>query len=250
MAFNYGSIFGEYGDEKVSGTSKLHPYGTRLILPDGRIFKYGAMSSAAAIGAGQVCQTAAGVANHDMDLVVTAAAAVGAKAISLTLGATAATEDQYADGYIGINDGAGEGHVYKIRQHDAIGSGGSGTINLVDGDTISEALTTSSLVALHKSPYKDVIIYPTTTSGYCVGVASAEIAASSYGWFETWGLAKVLCDVAFVPGNHIRVSDNTAGSAEPLDRDGSNENDEEIGVAALIAPVTTDYGFVQLKISP
>ena len=250
MAFNYGSIFGEYGDEKVTGTTKLHPYGTRLIIPDGRIFKYGGMSSAAAIGAGQICQTAATTANHDMDLVMTAAASVGDKSFAITLGATAAAEDLYAEGYIGINDGAGEGHIYKIRQHDAIGSGGSGTINLVDGDTVAEATTTSSLAALHLSPYKNVIIYPTTTTGYCVGVAAAEIAASSYGWFQTWGLAKVLCDVAFVPGNHIRVSDNTAGSAEPLDRDGTHENDEELGVAALIAPVTTDYGFVQLKISP
>ena len=250
MAFNYGSIFGNYGDEKVSGTTKLHPYGTRLILPDGRIFKYGAMSSAAAIGAGQVCQTAATEANHDMDLVITAAAAVGAKAISLTLGATAAAEDLYAEGYVGINDGAGEGHVYKIRQHDEIGSGGSGTINLEDGDTISEAITTASLAALHLNPYKDVIIYPTTSTGFCVGVAASEIAASSYGWFQTWGLAKVLCDVAFVVGQHVRVSDGTAGSAEPLDRDGTHENEEEIGVSALIAPVSTDYGFVQLRISP
>jgi len=250
MSFFYGSIFGAFGDEKVSGTTKLHPFGTRLILPDGRIFKYGQMSSAAAIGAGQICQTAATVANHDMDLVMTAAASVGDKSFSITLGNTAATEDQYAEGYIGINDGAGEGHLYKIRQHDAIGSGGTGTINLSDGDTVSEATTTSSLAGLHKHPYKDIIIYPTTTSGFCVGVAAAEIAASSYGWFQTWGLGMVLCDVAFVPGNHIRVSDNTAGSAEPLDRDATNENDEEIGVAALIAPVSTDYGFVNLKISP
>lgn len=250
MAFNYGSIFGEYGDEKVSGTTKIHPYGTRLVLPDGRIFKYGQMSSAAAIGAGQICQTAATVAGHDMDLVITAAAAVGDKSIALTLGAGDADEDLYAEGYIGINDGAGEGHVYKISGHNAIAGSASGTINLVDGDSIAEAITTASLAALHKSPYKDVIIYPTTTTGFCVGVAASEIAASSYGWFQTWGLAKVLCDVAFVPGNHIRVSDGTAGSAEPLDRDGTHENDEEIGVAALIAPVSTDYGFVQLKISP
>jgi hypothetical protein len=46
------------------------------------------------------------------------------------------------------------------------------------------------------------------------------------------------------------VSDNTAGSGEPLDRDASNENDEVIGVASLIAPVSTDYGYVNLTINP
>jgi hypothetical protein len=250
MAFNYGSIFGEYGDEKVTGTSKVHPFGTRLVLPDGRIFKYGQMSTAAAIGAGQVCQTAVGVAGHDMDLVITAAGSVGDKSIALTLGAGDAAEDLYAEGYISINDGAGEGHLYKIAGHAAIDGSASGTINLVDGDTIAEAFTTGSLASLHKSPYKDVIIYPTTGTGFCVGVAATEIAALSYGWFQTRGLSMVLCDVAFVVGNHVRASDGTAGSAEPLDRDGTHENEEEIGVAALIAPVTTDYGFVQLTISP
>jgi len=45
------------------------------------------------------------------------------------------------------------------------------------------------------------------------------------------------------------VSDNTAGSGEPLDRDGTHENEESIGVASIIAPVTTDFGIVDLRIS-
>ena len=248
-AFSMSTIYGEPGDEKVTGTTKLHPYGTRMVIGE-RVFKYGQISSAAAVGAGHICQNAATVANHDMDLVIASAASVGDKSLSITLGGTAATEDQYADGYVYVNDAGGEGHIYKIRQHDAVNSSATGTFNLYDGDTIAEALTTSSLVGLIKNPYKDVIVYPTTTSGHCVGVAATEIAASSYGWFQTWGLAAVLCDVAFVPGNHIRVSDNTAGSAEPLDRDGTNENDEALGVATLIAPVSTDYGIVDLRIAP
>ena len=55
---------------------------------------------------------------------------------------------------------------------------------------------------------------------------------------------------AFVVGNHVRVSDNPAGSGEPLDRDGTHENEVTIGVASLIAPVTTDFGYVNLTIAP
>ena len=31
---------------------------------------------------------------------------------------------------------------------------------------------------------------------------------------------------------------------------GTHENEESIGVASLIAPVTTDYGYVDLRIRP
>ena len=247
MAFTYGTLWGDYGDEKVTGTSQIHPYGTRMVLPDGRVFYYGQTDGAQTAGA--ICQSAVGVANHDMDLAVNTAAA-GAKSLSVTVGGTAVTANQYADGYVYVNDGTGEGHIYKVRQHDAIDSSGSGTINLYDGDAIVVAFEAATIVGLAKNPYKDFIVFPTTATGHPVGVAATDFDDDDYGWLQTWGPAAVLCDVAFVIGNHVRVSDNTAGSGEPLDRDGSNENEETIGVATLIAPVTTDYGVVNLTINP
>ena len=67
MAFTYGTIWGDYGDEKITGTTKLHPFGTRMLVPDGRVFKYGGISSAGAVHAGKVVQAAASTAAHDMD---------------------------------------------------------------------------------------------------------------------------------------------------------------------------------------
>ena len=247
MALTYGSIWGDYGDEKVTGTTKLHPYGTRMVLPDGRVFYYGQPDGAQTAGA--ICQSAVGVANHDMDLATTTASA-GDKSVTVTLGGTAAAEDLYAEGYLYVNDGTGEGHNYKIRQHDAIGSGGSGAINLMDGDPIATGFAAATIVGLAKNPYKDFIVYPTTPTGHAVGVAATDFDDDDYGWLQTWGPAAVLCDVAFVIGNHVRVSDGTAGAGEPLDRDGTHENEETIGVASLIAPVTTDYGYVNLTINP
>ena len=247
MAFTYGTLWGDYGDEKVTGTSQIHPYGTRMVLPDGRVFYYGQTDGAQTAGA--ICQSAVGVANHDMDLAVNTAAA-GAKSLSVTVGGTAVTANQYADGYVYVNDGTGEGHIYKIRQHDAISSSGSGTINLYDGDAIVVAFEAATIVGLAKNPYKDFIVFPTTATGHPVGVAATDFDDDDYGWLQTWGPAAVLCDVAFVIGNHVRVSDNTAGSGEPLDRDGSAEDEVSIGIASLIAPVTTDYGYVNLTINP
>jgi hypothetical protein len=247
VALTYGTIWGNFGDEKDTGTTQLLALGSRMHLPDGRIYRYGQTDGAQTAGA--ICQSAVGVANHDMDLAVNTAS-VGDKSLSVTLGGTAATEDQYKDGYVYVNDGTGEGNIYKIRQHDAISSGAAGTINLHDGDAIAVAFEAATLVGLVKNPYKDFIVYPTTTTGHAVGVAATDFDDDDFGWLQTWGPAAVLCDVAFAIGNHVRVSDNTAGSGEPLDRDGTHENEETIGVASLIAPVTTDYGYVNLTINP
>ena len=247
MAFTYGTIWGNYGDEKVTGTTQLHPYGTRMVLPDNRVFYYGQTDGAQTAGA--ICQSPVGIANHDMDL-ATNTASSGDKSVTVTVGGTAATANQYADGYLYVNDGTGEGHIYKIRQHDAISSSGSGAINLYDGDAIATGFAAATIAGLAKNPYKDFIVYPTTSTGHAVGVAATDFDDDDFGWLQTWGPAAVLCDVAFVIGNHVRVSDGTAGSGEPLDRDGTHENEEVIGVASVIAPVTTDYGFVNLTINP
>ena len=254
-AFSQMSISGDPGDEKVTSTTKEHKYGTRMVIGD-RIFKYGGISSAAAVGAGKIVQASATIAGHDMDLVITAAVAVGGKSITVTTTATDAAEDLYADGYVYINDGAGEGHMYKILSHSAhdYSDDADLTLNFYDGDTCAEAITTSSLAGLMLSPYSNMVVSTAgahgARTGIVTGVCATEIAASSYGWFQTWGPAAVLCSTTgFVVGNHVRTSDNVAGAVEPLDRDGTNENWEAIGVAGLIAPVDTDYGVVDLRIS-
>ena len=247
MALTYGTIWGNYGDEKATGETKLHALSTRMVLPDGRVYYYGQTDGAQTAGA--ICQSAVGVANHDMALATNTASA-GDKSVTVTVGGTAATEDQYKDGFLYVNDGTGEGHIYKIRQHDAINSSGSGSINLYDGDAIATGFAAATIVGLAKNPYKDFIVFPTTGTGHPVGVAATDFDDDDYGWLQTWGPAAVLCDVAFVIGNHVRVSDNTAGSGEPLDRDGSAEDEVSIGIASLIAPVTTDYGYVNLTINP
>ena len=67
---------------------------------------------------------------------------------------------------------------------------------------------------------------------------------------QTWGPASVLANAAGVVGEHVRVGGTgTAGGYEDLDRDGSGENEQAIGVQMLIAPATNDYGLVFLQIS-
>ena len=245
MALKYGRIGGEFGDEKVTGTTQLHRLGTSMELPDGRVYYY--CQANGAITAGKICQNPVEVANHGHDLAVNTASA-GDKSLSITVGGTAVTEDQYKDGYVFTNDETAEGHVYKILQHDAIDSSGSGTINLYDSDSIAVAFVAGTQVGLMKNPYKDIIVYPTTGTGHCVGVTATDIADDYYGWLQTSGVAAVLMDGTVVLGNHLRASDGTAGAVEALDRDASNENEESIGVCTHVICATTEYGMVDLRI--
>ena len=255
MALTYGTIWGDYGDEKVTSTTADigNTIGTKLILPDGRVFRYS--FSNGAVGAGTGVQSSAAEANHDSDLAVASNAAVGDKSVSVTLGGTAAAEDLYANGYIYCNDsgtsGTGEGHVYRIRQHDLIGSGGTGTINLMDGDTIAEALTAShSQVGIVANPYMHVIPSPGgAQTGRTIGFAATEVADNTYFWAQTWGEAAVLADGTLVIFRPLRMSDGTAGAVEEY----SSQTDAEeqvVGYATNVLSADTEYQFAFLTISP
>jgi hypothetical protein len=246
MAFST-RIYADYGMEKKTGTDKYHSFGTILELPDGREFKY-AKAGAVALGQGKTVASAAPIAHHDMDL-VTAATAVGATSITVTLEGTLATEDQYADGYIYTNDATGEGQIYRIAGHDAIDSAGSGAIDLAENDKVAVALTTATLSGLIANPYSAVVVTPTTVLNRTCGVPATEIAASAYGWIQTKGLASVQVLGTVVVGQPIRVSGEApAGAVATVDRDGSHENEQEIGVYMGIVSVTTDKALVWLAI--
>jgi hypothetical protein len=250
MALTYGTIWGDYGDEKVTSTSEDLGLvvGTRMVLPDSRVFRYSFTNGAGP--AGQGVQSSAALANHDSGLGVASAAAVGAKSVSVTLGATDATEDLYANGYLFVNDATGEGHVYKIRQHDLISGSGTGTINLEDGDTIAEALTTSSKVGLVANPYMHVIPTPGgAQTGRCVGYAPTEVADNAYFWAQTWGEAAILVDGTLVIFRPVRVSDGTPGAVENFASQTASE-EQVVGFATNVLAADTEYQFAFLTISP
>ena len=256
MALTYGTIYGDPGDEKVTGTTKLHAFGTRMMIGGDRVFKYGGISSAAAVGAGKIVQAAVPHAGHDMDLVIPTAVAVGDKSITVTTTATDVIKDFYADGYVYINDGAGEGHTYKILGNAALDYSDSAalTLNFYDGDTCAEAIDTSALAGVFQNPYSNQVVSTAgahnARTGVITGVCATEMTASYYGWFQTWGPAAVLISTsATIVGKHVRTSDNVAGAVEPLIRAGTNEDWEEIGIAGIEGAADQDYGIIDLRIS-
>ena len=253
--FNYGTIYGDYGDEKVTSTTNDsgNIIGTRMILPDGRVFRY-AFSNGAA-GAGTGVQSSVAIANHDQGLAVNSAVAVGEKSVSITFGTspdTDVTEDQYANGYIFFNTAGGSGTLYRIRTHASANVDGSPAIDihLQDGDTIIEALTTSSKAGLVANPFMHVIPSPGgAQTGRTVGFTTCDVADNSYFWAQTWGEAAVEVDVTLVIFTPVRMSDGQAGAVEAYSSDTDSE-EQVVGFATNILAADEHFQFVQLTIAP
>ena len=240
-------IYGDFGSEKVTNTTKKRALGTILELPDGREFKY-ALNGGSAISSGKLASSAAMIGNHDMDL-TTAAASVGDTSITVTLGGTAATKDQYADGYIYTNDGTGQGQIYRIASNPAADSSATLAVTLASNDAVSVALDSTTESGLAVNPYSGIVVSPTSVTNRTLGVTATDIAANAYGFVQTKGLASVLVSGTVVAGEPLRVAGaTTAGAAMALDRDGSGENEQEIGVVHNVVAVTTDYCLAFLNI--
>jgi len=143
----------------------------------------------------------------------------------------------------------GEGQVYRIDSHDAVDSAGDITLNLAENDKVVVATDTTTLSGLIINPYSGVVVTPTTVVNRTCGVPSTLIAADEYGWIQTKGLASVQVLGTVVVGEPIRVSGEApAGAVASINRDGSNENEQEVGVYMGIVSVTTDKALVWLNI--
>ena len=239
--------YGSFGDEKVIRTSQGgHPLGQLMELPDGALYRY--TLAGEALGAGNLIQTPLKIADHDMDLVVQAAAAIGDTTLALTLGSTLSTLDQYKDGYVNVNDGPGEGHRYRIKDHLSVLSGGTITLNL--DEPIAEALTTGSgsLCGLFANPYNGTLLYNITTAdGVPQGFAATEIASGEFGWLQThgWGSVLVIGSAAVGKVGAPAIA-TTTGGVQPHVAGG----DDGMDVCVFQDPisVTTDFGWAFITI--
>lgn len=227
------------------GTVQQFPLGTRCKTRDGRMFRY-MQAGAVLLVPGNVIQGPAILVNH---LALTpSAAALGATQVVATLGATAAAENLYADGYLQVDTTPGNGYVYQVDSHLAVLSSGVITVNLRKDDPVQVALTTSSRVGLLQNQYKGGIQAPVTTAtGIIIGVAVSAIAINNYGWVQTHGIASPLINGTPALGaNVLGISGTTAGSVD-IETAAPLIVSQRIGRMAQIG-VSTKNNFVFLTI--
>lgn len=209
---------------------------------DGRVFQY-TRAGASNLAAGLLTQTSATTAN---DITQTGTAnAIGSNVITYTVGATAVTQDQFAQGYFAVTVGPGQ-NVYQVIGNTAVASaGGSITVTLEDPLTI--ATTTASKFTLMPHPNADSIVTPGSGNAIpCNGVPNVAVTATYYYWSQIGGYAAVLADGAITKATGAVTSLSVSGAAAI---ETTSTIVQRIGYAPELT-VTTAYWPLVLTINP
>lgn len=193
----------------VSSSTQVHRLGERLVTSNGNVYRY--CKAGEALVAGNFIQSPAQAANHQN--ISVAAAAIGATTITVTLGATAATANQYAGGQAVVTITPGLGQAINIQGHPAADA--SATLVLTLDEPLRVALTTDTRIDLVPNQYNGVIQSPATTlTGTSVGVATYIIASAEFGWLQRSGLCGALMADTTAVGKAIVIPSGTAGAAK------------------------------------
>lgn len=224
-----------------TGAVELYEVGQRYSSPDGRVFRY-AKAGGSTLARGKLTVAPTVVANH-INLSWQTAPAVGDRTVKVTLGATAATADQYKAGFLVVQDGTGEGRAYKIAGHPAGLSAGTLTIYLQDAIDTAGVLSEAN-VDLIANPWRGAVISVTDQADQPTGVPVVAIAAGEFGFIQTGGPCSVLMDEAITNGQAVTTGTGVAGAVEALDAAG----EVQVGIMAGTAGVDTEYQLVELML--
>ncbi len=206
---------GRYGFEKETTSSQRQVLGAEMAFPDGRKYRYIA-NGGTALQEGLIVASEAPVGNHSQDLAV-ATTAAASSSITVTLGATAATKDQYAEGYLFLNtptlSSAGSRVAYKIKSHPAADGSATLAVTLDEPDGTRIAVTNGTETAgLIKNPYHDVVVAPAAIAGRFVGLTVCQIPANYFGWVQVAGMGIAAIDGTPAFGTLVGASGTHAGS--------------------------------------
>ena len=248
------AVSGSAGYDKTATTTQKHRLGTKMQYTDGRVFYYS--KAAEAITAGQVTMGTQTATDHIKDLAVVSGAA-GANQVVLTNGGTTAivgsgkytgnygTRGDYVDGYLFINDEAGQGQVFQIADHSTAATGAAVTFDFYNNDTVQTALTTSSEAGIHKPVGHSVEIFDISDiDGAVAGVPTHDIASGEYFWAQTAGPAAVLSIASLALGNEAYTCGIDGAAGPSLD---NNSPEVKLGVV-LAAGANTEYSLIDLSI--
>lgn len=224
-----------------TGTVELYRVGSRHSDAFGRVFRY-ALAGASNLARGKLCVAPTVVANH-INLSWQTAPAIGDTTVRVTLGATAATADQYKGGQLVVQDGTGEGRSYRILSNKAADSAGTIVVTLEEAiDTAGVASETN--VDLLANPWRGAVISVADQADQPIGVPITAIAAGTYGFIQTGGPCAVLMDEAITNGQAVTIGSSTVGAVEALDAAG----EVQVGIMAGTAGVDTEYQNVELTL--
>jgi hypothetical protein len=243
-------VYMKYGDEKkTSSTMIAQELGVRGILPDGREFVHAKASSAAALSIGApIVQKA--VAGTSVNIAVATDAAIGATTVVLTMPATTlcTVVDQYAGGFLVVNDVTGEGYQYKIKNSGTAAAASTCTFTLEPTDGIKVALANgTSEVTIRENPFYNVLDRAAGTGsvGMPAGVPAVAVTAGYYCWLQRRGPAALLsAGTVGVTGRKFACATTVSGfqAHNPVPADTTTAPIAEAWGTVMVAPAaSTEY---------
>jgi len=200
-------------------SDQRYALGTELELDDatGRKYRY-CKNGAVVLTAAKVNQSAAGTANWQNQVQTNGSAwSIGDKTVTAVLTSTA-TKDQFADGYLTIEDGTGEGQMYLIKGNKAgtanATSGYDVEIELADEGGIRIATATTSEVSVTLNKHASTLVAAVNPTGTLVGVNPMAVTAAYFFWAQVKGPAAVVVDDTdtIVVGDKVMTSESVAGT--------------------------------------
>ncbi len=175
--------------------------------------------------------------------------AVAVKAKSFTINSalgTALVSGDLIDGYLTVEDAAGEGNMYLIKDH-TIGT--LQTIHLADSGGIMTAWESATTeITLTKNKYKDVIICAIDATGVITGVNMTAVTTDYFFWSQVRGPCPVKDSAGtdtVVVGDMVMAGAVTAGTVGIPDGDAT---DVLVGYCISAAATNSDYNLIDLNI--
>ena len=225
----------------AESATQLFPLGSKLIYGN-NTYRYVGIGGTA-VTAGKLLQQPAVVSDH-ANMSATAAVAAGETAISVETGGTDITLNQYANGYLWVNDVAGEGQMLRVKSNPAHDHSADPSIVITCYDALATALTTNSQLTLLADPSNDLIVAPAAETGALMGATVIDLTADYFGWAVTSGPAALLTVGTLVVGNAAVRSGGTAGGVAPATDNVLMEVGDVMAVSA-----NTEYSLINMNLS-
>ncbi len=241
-------------DIYTQSVSQVFPLGTKLVYGE-ETYRYAQMG-VGGVEIAALCQAVIPLAGHIAET-GSAIAAVGATEITFT-GAADSTDDlavnELQDGTILIYDGAGEGHLYKIKSHAVAVNINTTPISLTLLDPIRVEVAAAAGLTVTHNKYKSVIIVPdTSTTAVPVGWTVIAVTTLYYFWLQTKGPTCSLVDGTIIMGQEVRPSEDDAGAVAAMNYDeavgATGEDSGKVGrvleIGSDAAGAAATYGFIE-----
>lgn len=240
--FSKGLVQTSLGNIDPRGTTATKQYelGTELIKKDQK-WRY-CKNGAAPLAPGKLVQASVPVATHTS--LAPAVTAVGSKTVTISdIGGGGATANQYAGGFLQVEDGAGEGYMYRVASHPAAGANESLVVTLEEG--IKVAFDANTDLGLIANPWSGALVASEAETSHLLGVATQTIPAGQYFWAQVGGPCSVLAQGVLTVALGVVRSNGVAGAVESA-LDGT-DTQQTVGVVINTA-ANEEYAAIHLTL--